>query len=316
MRYRVVHDTRYAYDGEVSSSYGLAHLLPRSLAGQRVLEAGVSVTPDPGDVRERVDYFGNRLTYFGLLRGHTSLAVTATSVVEVDARGIDGRLVVDQPWERVRDLLRQPLAEEADAAERLAAVEFRLGSPQAPISPAAAAYARPSFRPGRGLLEAVSDLSARIHADFAFRPGATSVGTPVQEVLARRAGVCQDFAHLTVAALRSHGLACRYVSGYLETDPPPGQPKLQGADVSHAWAAFWLPGVGWVDIDPTNDQLVNDRYITVAWGRDYGDVAPLKGVIFTDADTTSLKVSVDVRQLPDEQPVSRGWPAAPGAPPG
>jgi transglutaminase-like putative cysteine protease len=183
-------------------------------------------------------------------------------------------------------------------ADSLAALSYVLDSPQVGGSAAAAAYAVLSFRPRRPILEAVEDLSHRIHRDFRFKPGATAVGTPVEEVLARRAGVCQDFAHLTIASLRSMGLAARYVSGYLETDPPPGQPKLQGADVSHAWASVFVPQIGWVDVDPTNDQTVGDRHITVAWGRDYGDIAPLKGVIFTDGDTTSLTVTVDVRRKP------------------
>ena len=148
----------------------------------------------------------------------------------------------------------------------------------------------------------MEDLSARIHRDFTFRAGATQVGAPVETVLGRRAGVCQDFAHLTIAAARSVGLAARYVSGYLETDPPPGQEKLQGADVSHAWASVFVPQIGWVDIDPTNDQFVGDRYVTTGWGRDYGDVAPLKGVIFTDGETESLEVTVDVRRRVDAGP--------------
>jgi transglutaminase-like putative cysteine protease len=303
--FAVVHRTTYAYDAPVSASYGEAHLLPRDLPGQHVLSARIEIDPVPDEQADRLDWFGNRTTWFALHRPHDALHVTATSTVEVLGTA-PGQLLADQPWEVVRDALGQVAAGSGAPPDPdlLAAVPFALDSPQLPRSAAAAAFALPSFRPGRPILEAVLDLTHRIHRDFDFEPGATAVGTPVEAVLARRAGVCQDFAHLAVAALRSVGLAARYVSGYLETDPPPGQPKLQGADVSHAWASVHVPQTGWVDVDPTNDQLVGGRYVTVGWGRDYGDVAPLKGVIFTDGDTTSLEVAVDVRRV-----------AAPVAPP-
>lgn len=296
MTFRVVHTTTYRYESSVSASYGEAHLLPRDMPGQRVLSADLRISPSPGDLRERRDYFGNRTHYFSIADGHTRLQVTATSTVEVQGRGLADQLLADQPWEAVRD---QIAAGHVRGADGLAAVELSLGSAQAPASAAAVAYGLPSFRPGRPILEAVAELSSRIHREFEFRPGSTTVGTPVEVVLGRRAGVCQDFAHLTISVLRSLGLAARYVSGYLETDPPPGKPKLQGADVSHAWPSVFVPDIGWVDVDPTNDQFVGDRHITTAWGRDYGDIAPLKGVIFTDGDTEGLKVSVDVRRVPD-----------------
>ncbi|HUG84598.1 MAG TPA: transglutaminase family protein [Euzebya sp.] len=299
MTYQVVHTTAYTYESEVSASYGQAHLLPRETPGQQVLSAVLQIDPAPDDLAERVDWFGNRTSFFAIASGHTSLTVTATSHVEVRGRGLGGRLLADQSWEAVVASMAEPggPTHGLDRADGVTVTEYALDSPQAPRSPAAAAYAMPSFLPGRSILEAVEDLSRRIHRDFDFRPGTTAVGTPVTQVLTRRVGVCQDFAHLTVAALRSMGLAARYVSGYLETRPPPGQAKLQGADVSHAWASVYVPHVGWVDIDPTNNQFVGDRYITTAWGRDYGDVAPLKGIIFTDGDTERLRVSVDVRRV-------------------
>ena len=302
MPFEVTHTTSYVYESEVSSSFGEAHLLPRDMPGQQVLEADLTITPTPAEQTERQDYFGNRVSHFVLQEGHGSLEVTAHSVVDVTGRAPGGQhpteqLVAGQSWETVRDSLDR-VARGAPDEGMEEAVEFVLDSPQAATTAAAAAYAWPSFGSGRPILDAVADLSRRIHTDFAFNPGATTVGTPVDEVLARRAGVCQDFAHLTIAGLRSMGLAARYVSGYLETDPPPGQPKLTGADVSHAWASIFVPQIGWVDIDPTNDQFVTDRYITTAWGRDYGDIAPLKGVIFTEGDTESLIVSVDVRRVP------------------
>ncbi|AXV09316.1 Protein containing transglutaminase-like domain, putative cysteine protease [Euzebya pacifica] len=296
MTFAVVHRTTYTYESEVSASYGEAHLLPRSMPGQRVQSAELTVTPTPGTLDERLDWFGNRTHFFELSSGHTRLSVTASSLVEVTRQPIGDQLLASQPWESVRDRLAGGPGG-GDPASVLAATEFVIASEQAPSTAAAAAYALPSFRPGRPVLEAVEELSSRIHRDFEFHPGATTVGTPVDDVLRRRTGVCQDFAHLTIASLRALGLAARYVSGYLETDPPPGKPKLQGADVSHAWASVFVPDIGWVDIDPTNDQFVGDRYITTAWGRDYGDVAPLKGVIFTDGDTQRLEVSVDVRRV-------------------
>jgi len=161
-----------------------------------------------------------------------------------------------------------------------------------------AEYARPSFPAGRELVEGIADLASRIHGDFAFKPGSTSVRTTLEEVFAQRRGVCQDFAHVALASLRSLGLAARYVSGYLETVPPPGRPKLQGRDVSHAWVSVFVPGAGWIDVDPTNDRFVGGRHVTTAWGRDYGDVAPLIGVMFTNGGTASLDVQVDVDALP------------------
>ena len=152
------------------------------------------------------------------------------------------------------------------------------------------------------MVDALADLCRRMHRDFEFSPGATTVSTPIDEVLARREGVCQDFAHLTIGGLRGLGLAARYVSGYLETDPPPGEERLTGADVSHAWVSVFVPGVGWVDIDPTNGQFANSRYVTVAWGRDYADVPPLKGVIYTEGVGQRLEVTVDVTPVPDDDP--------------
>ncbi|HET9257097.1 MAG TPA: transglutaminase family protein, partial [Pseudonocardiaceae bacterium] len=193
------------------------------------------------------------------------------------------------PWERVREKIQADPGDDA-----LDARQFMLDSPLVRNSGDLAAYATESFPARRPLLEAVIDLASRIHHDFDYHPGATGVTTTIEEVLESRSGVCQDFAHVATGCLRSLGLAARYVSGYLETEPPPGQERLAGADASHAWVSVFVPGAGWVDIDPTNDQLVDDRYITTAWGRDYSDVPPLKGVIFTQAEDHDLRVTVDV----------------------
>jgi transglutaminase-like putative cysteine protease len=225
----------------------------------------VQIDPEPSDPRERVDFFGNRAVYFSVRQTHTRLTVTSTSRVEVRERRVSPRS--GPPWEEVRDRLGAvPTDIDLDARQ------FTLESPLVCISPAVDAYAAPSFAPGRPLLEAAADLCSRIHAGFRYRPGATSVTTGLDEVIAGAEGVCQDFAQLAIGCLRARGLAARYVSGYLETRPPPGQPRRQGADVSHAWVSVFVPDLGWVDLHPTNDQFVNERYVVTAWGRDYSDV--------------------------------------------
>jgi len=291
--YRVIHRTEYRYEADVSPSYSQLHLAPRDLPGQRCVSCEIVVTPTPEDYRERVDFFGNRVAYVAIQEPHRSLTVAATSIVDVEDVGSGLSLFADRPWEEVRDHVRTERTTEAvDAAQ------FVLDSPVVAASPAFFEYAVASFSPGRPLLDAVTDLSARIHRDFVYEPGSTSVRTTLDDVLAQRKGVCQDFAQVGIACLRSVGLPARYVSGYLETDPPPGRPKLDGADVSHAWLSVFVPEAGWVGVDPTNDQLVSDRYVTTAYGRDYGDVPPLKGVIFTEGRTERPRVVVDVVALP------------------
>ena len=288
MTYRVVHRTEYRYESRVSSSYGELYLLPRDDPGQVCWSSQVRIEPAPHDYRERTDFYGNRVAYFAVLEPHTRLTVTAESMVDVSRAG-SLPLLVDQPWEAIRDRLRLDPADDVVEARG-----FVLGSPKVVLSPAVAAYAAESFPPGRLLTDALTELISRIHTDFAFEPGATSVRTTLDELLECRKGVCQDFAHLAVGCLRSVGLAARYVSGYLETRPPPGRSRLVGADVSHAWASVFVPDAGWVDLDPTNDRFVSDRYVTTACGRDYGDVSPLKGVIYTESAKNELHVAVDV----------------------
>jgi len=287
--YRVTHRTEYRYESDVVPSYSQLHLVPRELAGQTVLSSSVKIEPRPEYFREGIDYFGNRVAYAAIQEPHRRLAVTADSVVEIADRPNGPSLLGERPWELVREELQT-----SSLGDRLDAAQFALDSPLVRSSAQFADYALDSFTPGRPLLDAVSELSSRIHGDFTYKPGATTVNTPVAEVFAKRKGVCQDFAHLGIACLRAVGLPARYVSGYLETDPPPGRPKLTGADVSHAWLSVLLGEADWLEIDPTNDQLVNDRYIVTAYGRDYSDVPPLKGVIHTRGKTKSLKVTVDV----------------------
>jgi transglutaminase-like putative cysteine protease len=287
--YEVTHRTEYRYESDVSHSYGQLHLLPRDIPGQRCHTAQVVVEPIPEDYRERLDYFGNRVSYLAIHRRHREFSVTAKSVVEVDERPSGQSLFGQQSWEEARDAVR-----DGKVLDPLDALQYSLDSPLVQAADAFADYAATTFTAGRPLLEAVTELCHRVHADFDYVPGSTSVGTPLPEVFDQRKGVCQDFAHVGIACLRSIGLPARYVSGYLETDPPPGRAKLKGADGSHAWLSVLVPQAGWLDLDPTNDKLVNNRYVVTAIGRDYSDVPPLSGVIYTEGKTESLRVIVDV----------------------
>lgn len=301
--FRVTHRTEYRYPSTVSSSFGEVVILPRNRPGQLCLRSRLDIEPEPTDVRPRVDFFGNRATYFAVLAPHTQLSITATSVLRVTGPpAVDPRGTPDR--ELAHKTIRSATGTGPDAdPEALEARQFVLGSPLVSLSERLAEYARPSFGAGVPVLEAAIELSSRIFHEFTYLPGVTEVTSTIDEVLAQRAGVCQDFAHLAIGCLRSLGLAARYVSGYLETQPPPGQERLEGADASHAWFSVFVPGLpgggAWVDIDPTNDQLVDDRYITTAWGRDYTDVPPVKGVIFTRGDHQELRVSVDVVRVPE-----------------
>jgi transglutaminase-like putative cysteine protease len=287
---RVVHRTEYVYESPVSASYGQLYLLPREAEGQEVLTSQLHIEPAPDSYDEFFDFYGNRVANFTVSSSHNTLTVTNTSEVDVSGRiALSPAQFLQPTWSETADLLRDG----SDAAV-LDAREFTFASPLVPLSAIVEAYAMVSFWPGRGLMEAVSELTARIHTDIRYHPGATSVSTLPDEVLKLCQGVCQDFAHLEIACLRSMGLAARYVSGYLETVAPPGQVKLQGADASHAWLAVFAPGIGWIDVDPTNNCFVGNRHICTAWGRDYADVSPVKGVIFTNAKSNTMTVSVDV----------------------
>lgn len=291
MRYRIQHRTRYTYDDDVTDSLGVAYVVPRELPWQQVASYDVVVTPTPGDQRPDLDYYGNPVTYFQVTEPHRELVVLGSGEVDVVAPEV-AQPLLDRPWEEIRPL-PQP-----DLPGAWRAADLALPTGATPADPGAREYAASSFTPGRGIGEAATDLMHRIHADFHYDPTATTVTSTVPEILEKRAGVCQDFAHLTLSCLRSHGLAGRYVSGYLATEPPPGKERVVGADASHAWVAVWLGGDDWLALDPTNGQGQSDRYVTVAFGRDYGDVPPVKGVIFTEAEHSRLEVSVDVAPLP------------------
>jgi len=290
MRFRVVHTTHYRYSQPVTACHNEVHLRPRSGTQQACESHQLTIEPGASRVHERVDYFGNPLAYFAVQETHDVLVVTATSTVRLTPRPLP-ELADSIAW----DVLSQRLRGDLDEAALLAR-EMVLDSPLATPGAELHEYAASSFPPGRPLLGAVSDLVARIHHDFAYSPEFTTISTPLAEVLEARRGVCQDFAHLGIGCLRSLGLPARYVSGYIESQPPPGQPRLEGADASHAWFAVYEPRHGWVDFDPTNNRVGTDRHITTAYGRDYADVTPLKGVIFGGGAHT-LRVSVDVRAI-------------------
>jgi len=290
VRYRIEHRTTYSYDDDVTDSLGIAYLVPRQLPWQQVGDYRVEITPAPTDAATDSDFYGNHLSYFQVVEPHRELVIVGSGEVDVAAPVIDPARL-DQPWDGVLPL-QQPRLPGAWLATDLA-----LASPAVPMYAEAKEYAASSLLPGRPVGDAVSDLIHRIHVDFEYDHTATTVTSTVPEILAKRAGVCQDFAHFTLACLRSHGLAARYVSGYLATEPPEGSDRVVGADASHAWAAVWLGDDEWLAVDPTNEQWQNDRYVTLAWGRDYGDVPPVKGVIFTEARHSHLAVSVDVQPL-------------------
>jgi transglutaminase-like putative cysteine protease len=294
VRYRVEHETRYAYDAPVSQSWQLARLTPRALPWQRVLAHAVNIDPRPDEWHEAPDSFGNRVTHFGLHGAHRRLNVRMHCEVEIGARTLLGAADTIA-WESVRQSVRVPVAAPGAGEPRVDLEAASMCEPTVllPLSEAARVYALPSLVRGRDWLAALTDLMNRINAEFEFEPGATTVSTSVDEVLHQKRGVCQDFAHLMLACLRGHGLPARYVSGYLLTDPPPGQPRLMGVDASHAWVAAYSPLHGWVEFDPTNGQLADQRYITLAWGADFADVVPLRGVIL-GGGTQAMDVGVSV----------------------
>ena len=282
MRYEVSHVTVYEYDDSVSVSHHVARLRPQVTARQRLIRHDWQIDPAPAVLTEHTDYFGNAVAFFAVQGPHHRLTVTSRSLVDLlPPPPVPER---SPPWEEIREH-----APDHDGS----VFEFVVDSPLAASSAEYAAYAAPSFPAGRPIVDAVIDLTARIHRDLRFDRGATSVTTPVAEVFRRRSGVCQDFSHLQIACLRSLGLPARYVSGYLETAPPPNAPRLVGVDASHAWVAVYVTGHGWIDVDPTNDLVPAGRHITLGWGRDYSDVSPIRGVILGGGDHRS-RVAVDV----------------------
>lgn len=290
MTYRIVHQTTYKYRQPVSFGTHVAYLTPRSQPHHACTSHELLVTPAPVAMSERMDYFGNSFTFFTIQEPHEELKIEARSRVVADGPSVKwpGR---SPPWDEVVRSLPADLS-----AAGLDAYQFVFESPRVPLGAEFAAYASPSFSPARPLTEALLDFTSRIYKNVGFDSNATDVKTSPVEVLRSRRGVCQDFAHLQVACLRSLGLPTRYVSGYIRTYPPPGRPRLIGADASHAWVSVYCPGTGWLDVDPTNNLIPFESHVTLAWGRDYGDVSPVRGVILGGRDH-KLEVGVDMEPL-------------------
>ena len=284
--YQISHSTAYRYSDFVTSSYGRGFLTPRDSSRQRCLSHELIIEPEAADSSTSRDGYGNISSYFHVTERHNALSIHSNSVVEVDPPPPDlyGGGSARAPWEIARPV----------GLDGALATEFTLDLQPPEITDELRAYAAPSFEPGRPLIEVLRDLTSRIFTDFTYRSGSTTVSTQVSEVLAAREGVCQDFARLAIACLRANGLAASYVSGYLATDPPPGKERMIGIDATHAWASVWTPQNQWLGLDPTNDQMVDERYIFVGFGRDYADVPPLRGIIYTDAERSVIDVSVDV----------------------
>jgi transglutaminase-like putative cysteine protease len=290
MIYRIVHRTTYKYKYPVSFGNHVACLKPRSLLHHKVAASELRIQPPPATCTERVDYFGNLLCFFTIQEPHKELVVEARSEVIMEENGTPWPQQ-SLPWEEAARVLPND-----HSPSGLEAYQFGFESARIRVRPEFASYALQSFTPGRPMPEALLDLTARIHNDFRFDSKVTNVRTPTEEVFRKRRGVCQDFAHIQIACLRSLNLAARYVSGYLRTYPPPGRPRLVGADASHAWVSAYCPGFGWLDFDPTNNVVPSNGHVTLAWGRDYGDVSPLRGLILGGGPHT-LKVAVDMEPL-------------------
>ena len=287
MQYHVLHTTTYSYTAPVVICQNQIHLTPRHTPFQTCLSFQLEIAPEPALRRRWIDAFGNDVWYFAIEEPHSELSVTGRSTVEVTPRDlpIPG---LTPAWETVRDQLN-----EAATAELREIAQFRFESPYVRYLNEAAELAAGSFLPGRPLLEAALDLTSHIFREFEYNPASTSLSTTTADVIKRRQGVCQDFAHLQITCLRSLGIPARYVSGYLLSEPPPGQPRQIGADASHAWLSLFCPGLGWIDLDPTNNVIPQERHVTIGWGRDYSDVSPVKGV-FTGGGHHTMQVSVDV----------------------
>ncbi len=291
MLYRVSHTTRYEYNRPVGSCHNFAYVLPRDTLRQNCRQVDLRVSPAVGQSHKRTDYFGNRVYHFSIDQSHSTLEVTANSLVDVQSDSMEDELDLGNTCGRVRQLLR-----ESGDRDTLLAREFILPSPLVEHQQSLRDYAAPFMADDRPFLSAVRDLTQQIYQDFQYDPDFSDVTTPLSEVFRHRRGVCQDFAHLAIGCIRALGFPARYISGYLETLPPPGQQKLVGSDASHAWFGVYAPGEGWFEFDPTNDRMAGNQHIVTAWGRDYADVPPLRGVIFGGGGGHKLSVAVDVNR--------------------
>jgi len=312
VKYRITHITTYRYSQSVGLCQNEARLQPRNFWRQQCDYSHFDIQPQPTDFREWTDFFGNQVNYFAIQQPHTQLIVTAISEVTLFPRQNNLDLLNRMTWEQARNLLQEmpmqgqtqsqqgqsqsQLQNQEQLLEILDARQYVLDSPMITVTPELADYAQSSFQPNRALVDVVYDLMQRIYRDFTYDPSFTTIATPLSDVLKFRRGVCQDFAHLAIGCLRAYNIAARYISGYVETLPEAGQQRLVGADASHAWFSVYIPNTGWLDFDPTNNTVPLDQHITLAWGRDYADVTPLKGIAFGGGQHT-LSVSVDVLRL-------------------
>jgi transglutaminase-like putative cysteine protease len=305
MLLEITHDTHYSYEPNVEIAQHFAHLKPASMPSQQVLKTEIEVNPRPAWSEEHLDNFGNVCTFFSLQNRHSDLSITAKSLIQTHGHALTGPKPVDTPaWEMVREYFRYHSNTQWDAAS-----EFLFTSPFISLRSEFAEFARANFTAGRPTLEAAIDITQRIYGEFHYVSKSTDIGTPALEALKKREGVCQDFAHILIASLRSIGLPAKYISGYILTNPPPGQARLIGGDASHAWVSIYIPNIDengqlspgmWCDLDPTNNrwgfETPGEDYVHLAQGRDYADVSPIRGVIHGGADHT-LDVSVTVMPL-------------------
>ncbi|MAW93768.1 MULTISPECIES: transglutaminase family protein [unclassified Leeuwenhoekiella] len=295
MLYTVSHTTTYNYDAPVSYCHNIAVLKPRKSPGQELLQYKMQISPEADEISERVDFFGNYITRFSIQKEHKELKVTTVSKLERDydsqRESFRSEACTAITLEQARKTLQKTEADILEAKQFvLESIFIRHWGENI------REYAKKSFTPGRSVFEAAEELMQRIYVDFDFVSGFTSVSTPINEVMQERKGVCQDFAQIAIACIRSIGLPARYISGYIETLPPPGREKLVGADASHAWFSIFIPGFGWVDFDPTNNQIPGNQHLVTGWGRDYYDVPPLKGVVY-GSGRSKLNVEVDIARI-------------------
>ena len=290
MRYQITHQTKYSYESIVTLSQQLLFMSPKNFLHQTCISHNIRIEPNPSESLTSPDYFNNIKNYISIFSPHKDLMVSAESIVDVFSRPTLDQLLPSPLWEDVKKKLSQGYWEDEDP------INFLYASIKTPLDEAFSTYAAMSFTPNRPIIEAAFELTQRIHNDFEFDSDSTDISTPLLDFFSNKRGVCQDFSHLMISCLRSLGLACRYVSGYILTTPPAGQARLVGADASHAWVSVYCPINGWIDFDPTNCCLVNDQHITVAWGRDFNDVSPMRGTVLGGGKQT-LHVNVTMTPI-------------------
>ncbi|HVM87163.1 MAG TPA: transglutaminase family protein [Puia sp.] len=290
MLYNIKHNTTYFYNESVPLCHNLAMITPRNTNNQSCRSFSLDISPIPEILEEYNDFFGNKVYYFVIEQEHKTLSVTANSIVENKKIHKEKLIPATQSWEEVHEIMQTSNGNLVD--EKQYSIPTEITMPDDLIRK----YASQSFTPGRSLFEAISELMYRIYTDFKYSSGFTTVSTPLSTVMKEHKGVCQDFAHLGISCLHAMGLSAKYVSGYLETIPAAGEKKLTGADASHAWFSVFIPEMGWVEFDPTNNKIPDEQYIVIGWGRNYFDIIPLRGVI-TSSNHHQLSVSVDVQRI-------------------